>query len=101
MTNNRPLRMGMVGGGREAFIGAVHRMAARLDGEAQLVAGCLSSTPEKAIASGRDLNLDPARNYTTWQAMLESESALPQAQRVTLKWLVPPGGRFSSLRPRS
>ena len=67
------LSYGMVGGGRDAFIGAVHRMAAELDHEARFVAGALSSSPEKAIASGRDLGLAPERNYPTWQAMLECE----------------------------
>ncbi len=55
----RKLRMGMVGGGRGAFIGAVHRMAAALDGKIELVAGCFSSDPDKSRASGEDLFLDP------------------------------------------
>jgi predicted dehydrogenase len=71
--------MGMVGGGRDAFIGAVHRMAARLDGEIELVAGALSSTPEKSIASGREVGLDHDRNYSSWREMLEREGAKPQA----------------------
>lgn len=74
----RTLRMGMVGGGRDAFIGAVHRMAARLDadhnGGVAFVAGALSSNPEKSRASGRDLGLPDDRNYGSWQEMLESES---------------------------
>lgn len=86
----RPLRVGMVGGGRDAFIGAVHRMAARLDGTAELVAGCLASTPEKAIASGRDLGLAGPRNYPTWQAMLEGERALPPDQRIDFVSIVTP-----------
>ena len=57
----RPLRLGMVGGGRDAFIGAVHRIAARMDNKFQLVAGALSSTPEKALASAADLGLAEAR----------------------------------------
>ena len=52
-----PIRLGMVGGGNDAFIGAVHRIAARIDGQYQLVAGALSSTPEKARASGQALGL--------------------------------------------
>ena len=52
------LKMGMVGGGRDAFIGGVHRMAARLDGEIELVAGAFSSDPEKAKRSGEDLSLE-------------------------------------------
>ncbi len=83
-----PLRYGMVGGGRDAFIGAVHRMAAALDGQARLVAGALSSTPEKSIASGRDLGLE--RVYPTWQAMLEAELALPPEQRIDFVSIVTP-----------
>ncbi|PKQ05707.1 MAG: oxidoreductase, partial [Alphaproteobacteria bacterium HGW-Alphaproteobacteria-10] len=70
-----PIRLGMVGGGRDAFIGAVHRIAARMDGHFQLVAGALSSTPEKARASGADLGLDPARSYDDFAAMAEGEAA--------------------------
>jgi predicted dehydrogenase len=72
----RPIRLGMVGGGEGAFIGAVHRMAARLDGHFQLVAGALSSTPEKARRSGEALGLDPARNYGDFQAMARREARL-------------------------
>ena len=60
---NRRLRLGMVGGGRGAFIGAVHRIAARLDDRWELVAGALSSDPERAKASGEDLLLKPDRIY--------------------------------------
>ena len=58
-----PIRLGMVGGGQGAFIGGVHRIAARLDGEFQLVAGALSSDPARALASARDLGLAPDRSY--------------------------------------
>ena len=58
-----PIRYGMVGGGQGAFIGAVHRIAARMDGEFQLVAGALSSDPARAKASAAELGLDPARSY--------------------------------------
>ena len=74
--------MGMVGGGRGAFIGAVHRMAARLDGEIDLVAGCFSSDPEKSKASGADLFLKPARVYATYAEMAQKEAALPAAERI-------------------
>ncbi|HBF31773.1 Gfo/Idh/MocA family oxidoreductase [Rhizobium sp.] len=70
------IRLGMVGGGQGAFIGAVHRMAARLDDHYDLVAGALSSTPEKATASGRDLGLDPDRCYASFAEMAEAEAAL-------------------------
>ncbi|MQT14912.1 Gfo/Idh/MocA family protein [Segnochrobactrum spirostomi] len=69
------IRLGMVGGGQGAFIGAVHRMAARLDDHYDLVAGALSSTPEKSLASGRELGLDPARCYGSFEAMAEAEAA--------------------------
>ncbi|MCW1932323.1 Gfo/Idh/MocA family protein [Pararhodobacter zhoushanensis] len=70
-----PIRLGMVGGGKDAFIGAVHRIAARLDGEYALVAGALSSTPEKARDSGLALGLDPARSYGSYHEMAEAEAA--------------------------
>jgi predicted dehydrogenase len=72
---NRPLRLGMVGGGRGAFIGAVHRMAARLDDSFHLVAGCLSSDPERARLSGEDLGLAPDRIYASYEAMATAEAA--------------------------
>ncbi|MBE3638545.1 Gfo/Idh/MocA family protein [Mangrovicoccus algicola] len=72
-----PIRLGMVGGGQGAFIGAVHRIAARLDGEFDLVAGALSSTPEKARASGQALGLDPDRIYDDFAAMAAAEAARP------------------------
>ncbi|MCF1466279.1 Gfo/Idh/MocA family oxidoreductase [Agrobacterium vitis] len=71
------IRLGMVGGGQGAFIGAVHRMAARLDDHYDLVAGALSSTPEKSLASGRDLGLDPTRCYGSFEEMAEKEAARP------------------------
>ena len=66
----------MVGGGNDAFIGGVHRIAARIDGRFQLVAGALSSTPEKAQASGAALGLDPARIYDDFKAMAIREARL-------------------------
>lgn len=82
MKLNRKLRMGMIGGGRGAFIGAVHRMAAALDGKIELVAGCFSADPEKSKASGADLFLDPARVYVTYQEMAKAEAALPADKRI-------------------
>jgi len=82
MKLNRKLRMGMVGGGRGAFIGSVHRMAARLDGEIDLVAGCFSADPEKSRLSGADFFLDPNRVYASYQEMAERETALPAEQRI-------------------
>ena len=69
------IRLGMVGGGKGAFIGAVHRYAARLDDRYELVAGALSSTPEKARVSGAELGLDPDRIYADFEAMAEAEAA--------------------------
>jgi predicted dehydrogenase len=84
------LRMGMVGGGRDAFIGAVHRTAACLDGHVRFVAGALSSSPEKSIASGKDLGLDDRRNYPTWRKMLEGEMSLSPAERIDFVSIVTP-----------
>lgn len=90
MDATHKLRMGMVGGGRGAFIGAVHRKAAALDGQIEFVAGALSSTPDKAIASGRDLGLAENRNYPSWQEMLERELALPRDERIDFVSIVTP-----------
>lgn len=70
------IRLGMVGGGNDAFIGAVHRIAARIDDRYELVAGALSSTPEKAVASGKALGLDPDRTYTDFKDMAKREARL-------------------------
>jgi predicted dehydrogenase len=86
----RPVRLGMIGGGQGAFIGAVHRLAAALDGSAEVVAGCLSSTPERARASGAALGLAAERTYGTWMQMLEREGALPPERRVELVSIVTP-----------
>ena len=82
MSLKRKLRMGMVGGGRGAFIGGVHRMAAALDGKIELVAGAFSSDPEKSRLSGEDLYFDPTRVYSSYQEMAEKEAALPEDQRI-------------------
>ncbi len=71
-----PIRLGMVGGGQGAFIGAVHRLAARMDGGFRLVAGALSSDPERARASGAELGLDPARTYADFRIMAQREARL-------------------------
>ncbi len=83
-----PLRLGMVGGGADAFIGAVHRMAARVDDAWHMVAGALSSTPERSLASARSIGL--ARGYGTWQEMLAGELALPPSERVDAVSIVTP-----------
>ena len=74
--------MGMVGGGRGAFIGAVHRMAANLDGKIELVSGAFSSDAEKSRLSGQDFFLNPARVYGSYQEMAEKESALPDDEKI-------------------
>lgn len=70
----RRLRLGMVGGGQGAFIGAVHRIAARLDDDWELVAGALSSDPERARASGAELRIDPERCYSDFREMARAEA---------------------------
>jgi len=84
------LRCAMVGGGRDAFIGAVHRQAMALDGEIKLVAGALSSQPDRALASGRDLGLAPERNHPSWQALLQHELGLPRDERIDFVSIVTP-----------
>ncbi len=80
--------MGMVGGGRGAFIGAVHRMAANLDGKIELVAGCFSSNPEKSKLSGEDFFLDPSRVYSSYADMAKAEAALPVGERIDFVTIV-------------
>ncbi len=85
MTNgplNRKLRMGLVGGGQGAFIGKVHSIAACLDNRAIVVAGALSSNPEKAKASAPDYDIPASRAYGSYQELIQSELALPNDQRV-------------------
>ncbi len=72
------IRLGMVGGGRDAFIGGVHRIAARIDDHFELVAGCFSSTPEKSMASGADLGLSADRVYGDFTEMAKREARLKQ-----------------------
>ncbi len=70
----RRLRLGMVGGGQGAFIGGVHRIAARLDDRYELIAGCFASTAERSMASGVELGIDPARTYGDFQSMASAEA---------------------------
>jgi predicted dehydrogenase len=74
---SRRIRLGMVGGGTGAFIGYVHRIAARLDGDYELVAGALSSRPEVAMESGKNIGLAPDRIYTSYEEMAKKEAARP------------------------
>ena len=75
-TFQRPLRLGMVGGGRDAFIGAVHRIASRIDGNFELVSGAFSSTAEKSKASGADLGIAEDRCYGDYLEMAKREARL-------------------------
>jgi len=86
----RKLRMAMIGGGKDAFIGAVHRLALNMDGQMEMVAGALSATPETAIASGRLLFLEESRIYTDYKIMLEKEAALPADKRIDFVSIVTP-----------
>ena len=79
---NRKLRMALVGGGQGAFIGRVHATAAVLDNRAALVAGALSSNPERAKASAPDYDIPANRAYGSYQELIESELALPEGERI-------------------
>ncbi|MFM1996472.1 MAG: Glucose-6-phosphate 3-dehydrogenase [Planctomycetota bacterium] len=81
-TLGRKLRMGIVGGGQGSFIGRVHVTAAVLDNRAALVAGALSSDPDRAKASAADYDIDPARAYASYQEMFDRERALPTDRRI-------------------
>jgi predicted dehydrogenase len=80
----------MVGGGRGAFIGAVHRIAANIDGQIELVCGAFSSDPDKSKASGADLFLDAARCYGSFEEMIHAEKALPSEKRMDFISIVTP-----------
>jgi predicted dehydrogenase len=86
----RKLRFGMIGGGKGAFIGAVHRIAAAMDGRAELVAGAFSSDAARSKASGADLFLDPSRVYGSYREMAKAESAMPPARRLDFVVIVTP-----------
>ncbi len=86
----RKLRMGMVGGGKDAFIGAVHRLAAFMDGQIELVCGALSINKEVGQESGRMLFLPEDRIYAIYEEMIEKESALPEGERMDFVTIVTP-----------
>lgn len=87
---NRKIKMGMVGGGRGAFIGAVHKIAAQMDGKIELVCGALSSDPQKAKASGRDWLLPEERSYGSYREMFAAEAKLPLGERMDFAAIVTP-----------
>ncbi len=86
----RKLRFGMIGGGRGAFIGPVHRIAAIMDGRAELVAGAFSSDASRSRASGADLGLDPARVYGSYTDMVRAEARQPADRRLDFVIIVTP-----------
>src|SRR4051794_32786048 len=86
----RKLRMGMIGGGKDAFIGSIHRIAANMDGLVELVCGALSIHQDVAIDSGKSLFLPDDRIYTNYEEMLEKESQLPEDKRMDFVTIVTP-----------
>ena len=87
---NRKLRMGMVGGGTDAFIGAIHRLAALMDNQIELVCGCFSVNPEISKSSGKLYFLPENRVYETYQEMFEKEVQLPEGERMDFVSIVTP-----------
>ncbi len=90
MNNHRKIRMGMIGGGQGAFIGAVHRIAASIDQQVELVCGAFSSNPETSLASGNELYLPADRSYASFAEMMEKEAALPLGERMDFVVIVTP-----------
>jgi predicted dehydrogenase len=86
----RKLRMGLIGGGPGSFIGRIHRIAAELDGEAQLVCGVFSSDPERSRAGGEAYHLEPSRVYASYAQMIDAEKSLPADQRMDFVAIVTP-----------
>ena len=87
---NRKLRMGMIGGGKDAFIGAIHRLAFNMDGLVEMCCGALSINPEVAIDSGRSLFLPEDRIYTSYEEMIKKESTMPADKRIDFVSIVTP-----------
>ena len=80
----------MIGGGSDAFIGAIHRRAALMENQIELVCGCFSINPEISLSSGRSYYLPDSRIYTTWQEMIQAEASLPQEERMDFVTIVTP-----------
>ena len=87
---NRKIKMGMVGGGTDAFIGAVHRLAALMDNQIELVCGCFSVDPEISLESGKLYYLPEDRVYKSYQEMFEKEAQLPEGERMDFVSIVTP-----------
>ena len=90
MIMNRKLRMGMVGGGSDAFIGAIHRLAAFMDNQIELVCGCFSINPEISVSSGKSYFLPDNRVYQTYKEMFENEVNLSEGDRMDFVTIVTP-----------
>ncbi len=86
----RKLRMGMIGGGKGAFIGAIHRIAANMDGLIELSCGSFSSNPETSSASGKELFLPQSRVYASYKELFEKESQLPEDEKIDFVTIVTP-----------
>jgi len=93
----RKLKMGMIGGGKNAFIGAIHRIAANMDGLVELHCGAFSSNPETSKESGKDLFLQSEKCYNSYEEMIVTESLLPQDQRMDFVTIVTPN--FAHFKP--
>jgi predicted dehydrogenase len=93
----KKIRMGMVGGGKNAFIGAVHRIAANMDGQIDLVCGAFSSDPERSKESGKALFIEESRNYGSYKEMFELEAKLPEDQKMQFVSIVTPN--FAHFEP--
>ncbi len=87
---NRKIRMGMIGGGPGAFIGAVHRIAANMDGQIELVCGAFSSDPERSMQAGHELFLTMNRVYGSFTEMIRKEAGLPESERMDFVSIVTP-----------
>ena len=94
---SRKIRYGMVGGGRGAFIGGVHRIAAAIDGQIELVCGAFSSDPKKSKASGKDFFLPAGRCYGSYQEMIEKEAQLPEGERMDFVSIVTPNEKLAAV----
>src|SRR4051812_4519224 len=92
----RKLRMGMIGGGQGSFIGAVHRLAATMDGQIELVAGVFSRDWENTRKTGEELYLDPARVYRNYDEMAAGEAKLPADQRIDFVSIVTPNNAHAA-----
>tara|TARA_B110000014_G_C20045361_1_gene543533 strand:+ start:51 stop:1208 length:1158 start_codon:yes stop_codon:yes gene_type:complete len=94
---NQKLRMGMVGGGIDSFIGAIHRKAAVMDGQIDFIAGALSSNEKKARDSAKEQLLNENRSYGSWEEMLDKELILPKSERIDFVSIVTPNHTHFSI----